>query len=90
MKYKLVNREEYANLLEEVKQLRRLVDSLCVAIGDEPKDERDRRSWFRGRAPATSHGYRLVRIFIGQDMMRELEDQMQTLREDFPTSTTKS
>jgi hypothetical protein len=84
MKYKLVNREEYANLLEEVANLRKLVDALCVGMCDLPTDEEELKVHLSGRSSARSHGWRKMRTLAARNILRELEGQRQTLIEDFP------
>lgn len=84
MKYKLVDRKEYANLLEEVAQLRRLVDALCVGLCDMPTDEDEVKAYLRGRNSARMYGWRMIRTMVANEMLRDLEHKKQTLIEDYP------
>ena len=74
----------YQELFDEVADLRRLVNALCVAIVDERSEKTEEHIRLTLRSPAGSHGYRLLRTGLGQYALDELEAQKQTLLEDYP------
>jgi len=87
MKWTLVDRKEYAELRDEVAQLRRLVDALCVGSADHNMDEEEQRVYLSAKGAARTHGYRTLRKLQARAKMRELKDLQQTLLEDYPGLT---
>ena len=80
----------YQELFDEVANLRKLVNALCVAqveVREDPMEERVRLGL---KSPAGSHGYRLFRTGVGQAALDDLEEQKRILLEDYPNLKVKS
>lgn len=79
----------YQELFDEVAQLRRLVNALCVAQVEERADATEEHVRMTLKSPAGSHGYRLFRTGCGQAALDELERQKSILLEDYPNLKVK-
>ena len=75
----------YAELTVEVEKLRRLVDSLCVAVIAPKQDDEEERQRLLLRCPAGVRGYRLLTEAMAQRRFDELEYQRKTMLEDYPS-----
>lgn len=80
----------YQELFDEVAELRKLVNALCVAQIEERADPVEERVRMSLKSPSGSHGYRLFRTGVGQAMLDDLEHQKQVLLEDYPNLKVKS
>lgn len=72
------------DLTQEVERLRFLVDALCVNLINERPDPLDEQVRNGVKVAASAHGYRVLREKVGQAQLRELEEKMQILLEDYP------
>jgi hypothetical protein len=72
------------NLLDEVAELRLLVDSLCAAVLEPQKDEAHEKMRQIRASKAKYRGMNHVRELIAMEEFRELEYRRQVLIEDYP------
>ena len=72
------------DLLDEVAELRLLVDSLCAAVLDPQADSLHETVRKHRASKATCRGLQHVRDCIAADEYMELKYRQQTLLEDYP------
>ena len=72
-------------VLEELIELRRLVDSLCAHTQTEHENGTpDRTAQLRLEHKARMHGFRLIQKEMARARLADLEGQKKELLEDFP------